>query len=414
MERSKRRERRSPLPRTSRKPGRSILGPGEVLATLVVAALLAVEVSRLTAADELSEKRPETARTLAPDFPPVVLSSAMAGVGKAAAQGQLPDAQTMAGLHRLSELTPLNPQPFLVEAAIAQKQGDPDRAERLLVAARSLSPRAPAARYLLADILLRQGRVAEGLEELASLHRLMRGNTMELIPALAQFAKTPGAARQLNKVLKTNPKLREPLLEALAADPDNEALVLELAGPPVRRADGSPPPWQARLLAAMIAERSYDRAYALWRRLSGIGRGPRPLLFNSEFRPLSAPPPFNWAFASSGAGFAEPGNGAMRVLYYGRENAALASQLLLLPPGRYRFTAPVVGTPAAGTLAWVVSCVGGRTSLAQRDLAARAPLVFQVPPDCPAQVLELRGLLQDMPKESDIRIGAARMERAGS
>lgn len=380
----------------------------------MVAALLAIEVSRLTAADELSDKNPKVARALALDFPPVLLSSAMAGVGQAAAQGRLPDAQAMARLRRLSELTPLNPQPFLVKAAIAQKQGDLDRAERLLVAARDLSPRAPAARYLLADILLREGRMADGLEELASLHRLVRGSTMELVPALAQFAKTPGAARQLNDVLKTNPKLREPLLGALAADPDNEALVLELAGPQARQAGGKPPPWQARLLGAMIAEKSYERAYALWRRLSGIAAGPRPLLFNTEFRALSAPPPFNWAFTSSGAGFAEPGNGTMRVLHYGRENAQLASQLLLLPPGRYRFTAPVAGAPEPGALIWVVTCAGAKTSLAQQDLAAKAPLAFLVSADCPAQMLELRGLLQDMPKKSDVRVGPARMERTGS
>lgn len=387
---------------------------GAALGTLFVAPLLALELARLTAAEELSGTRPETARMLAPDLPPVLLSSAMAGVGRAAAEGRLPEAQTIARLRQLSRLTPLNPQPFLVEAAIAQKQGDLERAKLLLVEARRLSPRAPAARYLLSDILLREGRVAEGLEELASLHRLVRGGTMELVPALAQFAKTPGAARQLNEVLKTNPALRQPLLGALAADPDNEALILELAGPEAKAADGKPPPWQARLLGAMIAEKSYERAYALWRRLSGIAAGPRPLLFNSEFRALSAPPPFNWSFASSGAGFAEPGNGSMRVLHYGRESATLASQLLLLPPGRYRFAAAVAGAPAPGALSWVVTCAGGRTGLAQRDLAAKVPLDFQVAADCPAQLLELRGWLQDMPKESDVRVGPARIERIGS
>ncbi|MFP5329000.1 MAG: tetratricopeptide repeat protein [Alphaproteobacteria bacterium] len=338
----------------------------------------------------------------------------MAGVGKAAAVGQLPDQRSMDDLRRLSKLTPLNPQPFLVKAAIALKAGDVERAKRLLFEARRLSPRAPAARYLLADILLREGRIAEGLHELASLHRIVRASGMELVPALAQFAKSPGAARQLNEVLKTNPKLHEPLLEALATDPDNEALVLELAGSETKRADGKPPPWQTRLLEAMIAEKSYERAYALWRRLAGIRAGTRPLLFNGEFRPLSAPPPFNWQFAASGAGFAEPGNGSMRVLYYGRESATLASQLLLLAPGRYRFSAPVAGNPAPGALSWVIGCKGAREPIAQRNLASRSPLDFVVPSDCPAQQLELRGWLQDMPKDSDVRVGPAKLERVGS
>jgi hypothetical protein len=338
----------------------------------------------------------------------------MAGVGHAAAGGRLPSPEVMSELKRLSRLNPLNPQPYLVEAAIAQKQGDLKRAEALLVEARRLSPRSPAARYLLAEIALRDGRVSEGLEELAVLSRLIRGSAMELIPALAQFAKTPGAAEELDKVLKSNPALREPLLGALAADPANEALILKLAGPHHLLADGKPPAWQARLLEAMIAKQSYERAHALWRRLSGIGDGARPLLFNGEFRRLPAPPPFNWTFSSSGAGFAEPGNGSMRVLHYGRDNAALASQLLLLAPGRYRFAATVSGAPAPGALTWVLTCANSRTSLAQQGLEARAPLEFQVPADCSAQLLELRGLLQDMPKESDVRVGPARITRVGS
>ena len=383
------------------------------LAAIAVAILLAAEVARLTAADELAETRPGAARLLAPEFAPVILSTAMAGVGRAASHGQLPDQLVMAQLESLSRAAPLNPQPYLVAAAIAQKQGDLKRAEQLLVEARRLSPRAPAARYLLADLLFRDGRISEGLGELATLTRLLRGSALELVPALAQFAKTPGAARELNKVLASNPRLKGPLLAALAADPDNEALILELAGPMARVPAGNLPEWQRRLLEGMVSRKSYEQAYSLWRRLSGIGAGPRPLLYNGEFRVLRAPPPFNWRFASKGAGLTEPGNGSMRVIYYGRENVTLASQLLLLPPGRYRFTAPAAGSPVAGALTWAVGCHPSGPAIAQQDLGSNRPLIFQVPAECPAQLLELRGALQDMPQESDVRIGAARIERVG-
>lgn len=399
--------------RISRKPRLTPIGGAAALASIAVATLLGIEVARLTAAEELAEDRLETAEVLAPEFPPVLLSAAMAGVGKAASNGRLPDEATMERLRELSRLTPLNPHPYLVEAAIAQKAGNLRRAELLLLEARRLSPRSPAARYLLADLALRDNRVAQGLEELAALARLVRGSAIELIPALAQYAKTPGAARELERVLQSNPRLRQPLLTALAADPDNEALILELAGPAARAEDRKPPNWQARLLGAMIARQDYGRAYALWRRLSGIRAGPRPLLFNGEFRAMPAPAPFNWSFASTGAGFAEPGNGSMRVLHYGRESVALASQLLLLPPGRYRLVAPVAGEPVPGALSWVLTCPGAR-ALAKQDLAVNARLVFEVPDKCPAQALDLKGWQQDMPKESDVRVGPARIERIGS
>jgi len=334
----------------------------------------------------------------------------MAGVGRAAAEGQLPDAATMEDLRQLARVAPLNPQPYLVAAAIAQKQGDTGRAEKLLVEARRLHPRSAAARYLLADLYLRDGRVADGLAELASLARLIRGSAVELVPALAEYAKSPGAAEELDRVLEANPRLRQPVLGALAADPANAPLILRLEGNRRQSADGRLPPWQGRLLQAMVAQGSYDAAYSLWRQLSGVGEGERPLLFNGEFRRLSSPPPFNWTFASSSGGFAEPGDGSMEVLHYGRENMTLASQLLVLEPGRYRFEAAVTGNPGEGSLAWAVTCHRGR-ALGERDLRDSRPFVFEVPADCPAQSLELRGRLQDMPQESDVRVGPARIER---
>lgn len=106
----------------------------------------------------------------------------------------------------------------------------------------------------------------------------------------------------------------------------------------------------------------------------------------------------------------------MRVLYYGRGNATLASQLLLLPPGAYRLSVPVSGTPAQRSLAWTVSCMRGGKKLMELELgsSATAQRTFEVPAaDCPAQSLELKGRAQDMPQETDVRIGPLTLERVG-
>lgn len=341
------------------------------------------------------------------------MAAAMAEVGQAAAAGQLPPPSAMRRLTELERRAPLDPQPYLVEAAIAQRAGDVDRAERLLVEARRLDPRSAAARYLLADVWLRQGRVIEGLGEMAILGRLLRGSTVELVPALAEYAKTPGAAAQLAKVLRSNPQLEQPLLGALAADPANAELIIELHGAGGSADVGEAPAWQGRLLEGLVRRGSYERAYDLWRRLTRV-QGPRPLLFNGEFRPLAAPPPFNWTFASGRGGFAEPGDGSMRVLHYGREGVNLARQLLLLPPGRYRFSAPASGTAAAGGLAWALTCSGGK-SLFEVEPAKAQSIAFEVPAgDCPAQQLVLKGMALDSPQESDVRVGPAQIERVAA
>lgn len=388
---------------------------GQLAATAVVAVLLAASVARLTAAEGLIDSRPGLAEKLAPRSPEVLLALAMTGVGTAAAQGRLPDEETMRRLEELGQVAPLDPRPLLVEAAIAQKEGDVGRAEQLLLEARRLDPRSTAARYLLADVWLRDGRVADGLNELAILSRLFRGSSVQLVPALAAYAKTPGAADELRGVLRSNPHLKGPLLGALAADPDNAGLILEIDQGSVRTNGADPPSWQATLLDGMVRRGSYRQAYDLWRRLSGAAGDRRPLLFNGEFRKLAAPPPFNWRFASTGAGFAEPGNGSMRVLHYGRESTALASQLLLLPPGNYRFSVAVSGTAAPGSLAWALTCFPARRQVMEMPIgqAGGQAVRFAIPAGCAAQRLELLGRASDMPKESDVRIGPASIEREG-
>ena len=380
-----------------------------------VALVLAAEVSRLTLAAAYSETRPQLAAKLGPQEPDVLVSAAMAQVGQAAAAGQLPSQFAVDDLHQLGTSAPLKPEPFLVQAAVAEKAGDLLRAERLLIEARRRDPRSVAARYLLADVWLRQNRVIEGLGEMAILARLLRGSALQLVPALAQYAHTPGASGHLRQVLASNPQLKQPLLTALAADPNNLGLITELNGGETNVAGEPAPPWQRRLLSALIEKGDYGEAYALWQRLSGIPASSRPLVFNNDFQRLPAPPPFNWIFASGKAGFAEPDGGKLRVLHYGRDNADLASQVLLLSPGAYRFSAPASGTAASGALAWVLTCLPTGTVLMESPVSTSPPAppaTFEVPTSgCPAQQLELNGRVLDMAQESDLQIAPIGLQR---
>ncbi len=381
-----------------------------VAAVATVAAVLCVEVARLTIAARIAETNPPLAEQLAPDIPPVLVSKAMAEVGQAAAQAATPGRDTLNRLRRVAAAAPLQPEPLLVEAAMAEKAGHLSRAEGLLVQARRLEPRSVAARYLLADLWLREEKVTQGLGEMAVLARLLPGTTVQLVPALSQYAHSPGAPENLKAILKRNPSLKPPLLSALAADPDNADLVLSLAGNDVVAQQGEPRHWQRQLLDGYVQRGEFDRAYALWRKFAAMPAGSSPLLFNGDFTNSAAPPPFNWRLASTGAGVAEPENGRLRVIFYGRENATLASQMLLLPPGTYRFQAPVTGRPAEGALEWRITCLPGH----QRPLhvaLSGAKGAFSIPGSCPAQVLSLDGRVQDMPEESDITVGPVAVER---
>jgi hypothetical protein len=402
--------------RSSRRAGQS----GEfhsrrlALAILAVATLLAIEVARLTVASAFAETDPAFSERFAPRLPDVLVSSAMAEVGQAAAQGRLPPESTRGRLRHLATSAPLAPEPLLVHGAIALKEGQTKRAERLLVEARRLSPRSAAARFLLADVWLNQGRIEDGLGEMAALSLLIPGSSVQLAPALAQYARTPDAGPELKRMVASNPQLKAPLLAALAADPDNLPLILEIDEGGLAK-KGEPPPWQTIVLNRLTATGNYGRAYNLWKQFAGFG-GPRPLLFNGDFRKLSAPPPFNWELKSGNAGFAEPANGRLRVLHYGRADALLASQMLLLPPGKYRLRVGVSGSAGGGSLHWILLCQPQKQRLMQLQLAqpGLAEAGFEVPGDgCAAQRLELRGLPLDMPKEADALVGPVVLQRSG-
>ncbi len=399
---------------TSRTPklkeGRPNL-PG-IAATVAVALLLAADLARLTVADTEADGNPALAARLASGIPPSLVSLAMAEVGEAAASGRDPGQDTLERLRLLSARAPLEPEPFLVEAALAQRSGELDRAESLLKQARLRNPRSAAARYLLADVWLRQGKLMEGLGEMAVLSSIVPSSTVQLVPALSDYAKTPGARENLGRILAINPRLRRPLLTALSADPANADLILALARTE-RTADSADKGWQSRLLDGLVNSGEYDRAYAIWRRFAGAPEGRAELLFNGSFRRIDAPPPFNWSYSSNAAGFAEPAGGQLRVLYYGRQNALLARQVLLLAPGKYRFDSPVSGEGGSGTLVWTVTCIPGGSEV-MKIAADAGDVLFAVPASgCRAQFLGLSGHAQETPSDVDVRIGPARLERAG-
>lgn len=383
-------------------------------ATLVVGALLAIEVVRLSVASNIAETNPRLASQLAPNSPFALLSNAMGGVGRSAASGGNPDQQTLDSLKATAGLSPLQPEPFLVQGALAERAGDMARAEVLLTEARFRNPRSNAARYLLADVWLRQGKVVQGLTEMAVLSRLFPEASVQLVPALSAYAQSPGAPDRLARILKTNPQLKRPLLNALASDRANAGLVLDLAGSDVRSTDKEANRWKEKLLRAFVSAGAYQQAYDLWRAFAGLPKGAAPLLYNGDFNKTGAPPPFNWTYISGPAGFAEPDKDRLRVLYYGRQDAPLASQLLLLAPGSYRFAVAVSGSPAAGALVWTVTCVGAKSPLMQLDVASGTSAPFTIPTGCPAQTLALGGHLQEVPKDTDIQMGSARIERVGA
>lgn len=311
-------------------------------------------------------------------------------------------------LHRKE---PLATTPLMIAGAEAQIGGDELKAERLYAAARARNPRDPAARLLLANALLRRGAIEQGLEEMIALSQVMPNASAPVAPALAAFAKTPGAEKSLRPVLLSRPGLRDAVLSALAQDAENASLVLRLA-PRASREPGFERPWEGLLLNSLVANGKIVEARSLWHDLTGLGKRDA-LIVNADFARWKAPPPFNWETQNATGGIAEFGDKpGLTVIYYGRDDVVLARQLLALPPGRYRLWTQTEGADPVDSIAWLLRCTGGTVVATLRlSKSGGGDEVFEIPRNCAAQWMELKGLVPEAQATVETRILGVKITR---
>jgi hypothetical protein len=101
-------------------------------------------------------------------------------------------------------------------------------------------------------------------------------------------------------------------------------------------------------------------------------------------------------------------------MFYGQQDGVLASQLLVLPPGRYRLSTNAPNAPeGASTLRWTLVCARDSSTIASvpLDQAIAGTWQFQVPPSCAAQRLELFGTSSDVARQTDLTIRSIELTR---
>lgn len=368
-------------------------------------------VVRVAFVEAFAAKDPATAAAVWAGHPAVLLESGLAQVGDMAAAGRPVDQSLVDRLISASAKAPLAPEPFLVRGVDAQVSGNHAVALQSYLAARERNPRAVAPRYFLADLYLKAGRTEPGLAEISALARLVPQSLPNVAKYLAAYARTPGAAPQVKKMLETHPQLELALLNELASDAASARLILYLWS---GRGGEEARPWQGRLLEQLVATGRFNEARTAWARFTNIS-AEQDALFDAEFA-AQALPPFGWMLASGASGIAEPqGGGRLHLVYYGRDDLILASQLMTLPPGRYRLSMNVsASSPAAKSLSATIRCLPSTSPLASLPLHRRGAVTasFNVADrGCPAQRLEISGDAPEFPEQAELTVGRLRLER---
>ena len=414
----------SPLVKTP-KTGSAARGGGWwLLLTLAAAgaALLAWLVVTNSAADALARESPYVATKVVPGDPRVAFEIAMT---EFMTRGGLVTDRAKQRAFRASLKAPLAEEPFLLAAVDALAKNDRARGEQLLLAARRRDPRSDMTRLLLLDGYLRSNRIAEATDEISALSGIAPRAGGLLIGELARLAQTPATTGALEKALKRNPAFRERLLEHLANNNAEPDLILRIAtNVPAAGGATGPAPWQGRLVTSLAERGQIQRAYQLWRTFFAPKAADKKVgIYDGSFRGLPGSGPFSWSFPASPAGMAERSpSGTLQVDYYGRDNAELANQLLMLPPGRHRLSLRVEGDAEGegSKLSWRIECQPSKAQLA--DLVLRkltyAPRVvstdFTIPASgCSAQWLRLIGTAGEFPKGQNATISTVQIASAG-
>lgn len=368
--------------------------------------LLAIHAARSAIVAVSAKERPELALAVWPGQPDALLTAGLASIGGSARLGQPPSPEALERIDRAARAAPLAEEPLLVEAASRLSVGDVASAERLLLAAVRRNPRAPAARFLLADLYIRENRIAEAMRELAALDRRLGRVSADFAPAMASFLQQPGALPQVGPVLEQNPALREAVLAQLVTNKGTGPMLLALARPGDQRQ-----PWFTTAFERFLAEGDVGGARTLYARAVG----PLPQAQLGDWAPGPPPDPLSWRFPAGKGGAAEPSpGGPLRLVYYGREEAVLAERLLLLAPGRYRLGQRLEGRVPAGAFEWRLTCLEGNRTLATLSVrGGRGQGDWLVPAGCPAQKLQLVGRPGDVPVTVNVTLSDLALSPVG-
>lgn len=378
---------------------------------LVLALLLATAVVRNAAVGALAALHPASAARFWADHPSVEISWSLAEIGRASRERRSIDPQGFAMMSEAAVESPMSPEPFLVRGVRAERDGDELAAKRAYLAAQWRDPRSLPAAYFLASQYFREGDSLAGLQQTALLARLSPNGTAAVAPFVAAFAQDRSNWRQMRAMFRSQPGLEDAVLIALAQDPRNADAILALADARHRKPDS---PWLGALLARLVDSGDFARARSLWSSV-GKGGGATDLVFDTGFSKPGPPPPFNWALVASNVGLAErQPAGRLHAIFYGNVDGVLASQLVLLPPGKYRLHMQLVGAPLhAEAVRWSIRCAksGEPVALIGVDEAASRGWTFAIPPGCPAQWLELSGRSGDIAQQADVTISSLSVSR---
>jgi tetratricopeptide (TPR) repeat protein len=313
-------------------------------------------------------------------------------------------AQTIAALIR----APLNARALRILGQIEATGNDNAGAARLMTESARLSLHQSIAVYWLMRKNAQDGDYKAAIAYADDLLRTNPDLARYAVPVLAHFADDKKSAAAVEAVLNTDPPWRNLFFRLLPESVADARTPLKLLV--ALKSSPTPPAAEdiGRYLDLLIAHKYYDLAYYTWLQFIPLQElREAGLLFNGSFELAPSGMPFDWSI-KQGSGVTidivprpdAPGQHALSVDFlYGRVDFHSVYELVVLPPGVYRFAVQYSGKIVGPRgMKWRVTCANdsharlGESQMISDTGSAwkRSEFAFTVPPaDCRAQYVQL-------------------------
>lgn len=320
--------------------GRYVPGAGARLGMMCGALILGWIAMRGAVQATFSDAAPQLSAQMWPADGTSLVALARARVAEAS--GEI-DEPTRALYRSALAREPLLAGPLTLAGIDAAAAGDPDRAERLMIAARDRDPRDPLPRFWLFDHMVRTGRFAPALNEVGPAIRLLPDAIVAIMTVLAAIADAPGGREALAAKLATRPYWRTSFFQTAANSTSPETMLALLSSLP-RGAGRATPEEQRAVFLKLVSAGQGARAATAWRELLPINYRDRAQgIYDGNFGHWPGAEPFNWMLAKDDIGTAQmvsaadlPQSTALDVRYFGSTGGVLAEQYVYAPAGPYQ------------------------------------------------------------------------------
>lgn len=392
---------------------RFVLGALLVLGGLSIGWL----ATRATALELLSSGS-STASVLIANEPESILGSTL---GAYFANRATVPSKALPSVRRAAVEMPLDDRPYLLIGSEYLNAGKNDLATRTLEAGRRLDPRQRWIHLLLVYQYLRAEHYTAVAEEFSVLSRLVGAAQGPIATVLAQMSVAPETRDAVRETLRRDQTLERSVLTSLASGGVEPAVILAMASPAAFSAASGPGNWGTVLVNRLVEQQRYRLARSIWQKVNHLtDQQVQQALYDANFDGLPGQPPFNWKIESGDVAAVDLRSNGVQISYYGRNPGDLLSQLLLLPPGRYRLSHIAIGSQQAtgSTLGWSVECADQpRRNFAHalipvtNSAPRRISLFFTVPENCAAQQLHLTASPGEFPVPISVTVGRLQLEK---